>query len=299
MPRVPTVIKWVGGKAQTVKKLFEHTPGEKPLCIIDAMAGSCAFALEASARYPDVPIVINDNNKQLVATLRCIRDHAEELAAMIEMTPYSRDLFHAAQQGMKDRPIETVADAVDWLVFNRQSVGGAVGHTGTGWSRDQAGKKITQWRKLPELIQEMGRWLCRVAYIECLDVEALLFGNTKTRAFGWDRPGVWIYFDFPYPGKEHYYDGVKLTTSGSVERQKHFAGIADRCEGNVLMSYMRDDFFEKHCEGWFPSPKWRFTSFEATQHLRVPKQGETKNKRTELLIRNYEGGASDGDQTGP
>lgn len=274
MARPQTVIKWPGGKAQSIGAMMRLRPPFEPTTLVDAMAGSCAWGLAAHALFPSAMLWLNDTNEQLTDALLAIRDDAAGLARRLRMTPYSRVLFNRLKRQQYVGPM-------DWVTLNRQAVGGALRHTGTGWSRDRLGKKRTQWQRLPAMIEDMGAALCGQVCIECQDFEPLLFGGSGQR-FGLDSPAAWIYADPPYPGTEGYYGNADFD-------HRRLAAALNRCRGAVMVSYADTPAFREFAAEFYPADRWRYESYEATQHMQL-RSGTPKGRRTELLLLNYEPG---------
>ena len=281
--RPSTIIKYPGSKAQhSARILRECAPPTDPTILVDAMCGSCAWGLAAHAVYPKARLWLNDTNADLVRVLVAIRDHPERLARQLELTPYSRWLWERIRgqgRGVRGQRTADLADVVDWLMVNRQSVGGATAHTGTGWSRDLLGKKVTQWGRLPNLLRAMARELCQNVVIECLDFEALLFGGQGQR-FGLDSPTTWVYVDPPYVGREHYYG-----CPGGIEFHERLAAALNRCQGAVTVSYADTPEFQATVAPLYAG--WHRADFTAVQHMSIRGNGTGKGTRRELLLTNY------------
>lgn len=281
--RPSTIIKYPGSKAQhSARILRECAPPTDPTILVDAMCGSCAWGLAAHAVYPKARLWLNDTNADLVRVLVAIRDHPERLARQLELTPYSRWLWERIRgqgRGVRGQRTADLADVVDWLMVNRQSVGGATAHTGTGWSRDLLGKKVTQWGRLPNLLRAMARELCQNVVIECLDFEALLFGGQGQR-FGLDSPTTWVYVDPPYVGREHYYG-----CPGGIEFHERLAAALNRCQGAVTVSYADTPEFQETVAPFYAG--WYRADFTAVQHMSIRGNGTGKGTRRELLLTNY------------
>lgn len=149
--------------------------------------------------------------------------------------------------------------------------------TGTGWSRDLLGKKVTQWGRLPGLLRAMARELCQNVTIECLDFEALLFGGQGQR-FGLDSPTTWVYVDPPYVGREHYYG-----CPGGIEFHERLAAALNRCQGAVTVSYADTPEFQATVAPLYAG--WHRADFTAVQHMSI--RGGAKSRRTEVLLCNF------------
>ena len=79
-------IRYAGAKSRLFKKydINEFFPKEKPTAFVDMFTGSTAMALWVRQRWPDVPIICNDSNTELMGMLNVIADHYSEMAKLNE-----------------------------------------------------------------------------------------------------------------------------------------------------------------------------------------------------------------------
>ncbi len=270
--RPSTIIKYPGSKAQhSARILRECAPPTDPTILVDAMCGSCAWGLAAHAVYPKARLWLNDTNADLVRVLVAIRDHPERLARQLELTPYSRWLWERIRgqgRGVRGQRTADLADVVDWLMVNRQSVGGATAHTGTGWSRDLLGKKVTQWGRLPNLLRAMARELCQNVVIECLDFEALLFGG-RGQHFGLDSLTTWVYCDPPYVGETRNMRGSAYRHEAmDVEFHAALVNALLSAPGAVLVSGYAHEVYDPLIDAGWERIDWQ-TSCHAAARTRA------------------------------
>lgn len=136
---------------------------------------------------------LNDLDGAVAAFWRVVRDRPDELAAAIELTPYSREEWGKCQQGLDAVGVDDVERARRLLVTIDQSFA----RTGDSWSppsifRERRGRwQPGTWENVPEKILNAARRL-RGACVEHTDAMRLI------QRF--DIPGAVIYCDPPYIG---------------------------------------------------------------------------------------------------
>jgi DNA adenine methylase len=139
-------------------------------------------------KRPSKVEIINDLDGRVVNLFRVIREHPEELAAALEMTPWARDEY-AASDGISGDPVE---DARRFLVRCHQAVATKV-NARTGWRRDRGSSsnttRVVQWRNLPGRVLAAADRL-KDAYVDNRPALDLI---REYRA-----PDVLVYCDPPY-----------------------------------------------------------------------------------------------------
>lgn len=181
---IKPILKYPGAKWSIADWVVSYFPTHRQYC--EPFFGSGAvFFNKASAQHE----VINDLSGDVVNLFRVIRERGEELAALIEMTPWARAEYDLSNDPAND-PLER---ARRFVVRVWQAHGGSLGNK-TGWAnggfRDSAPVRCPRWQQVPaRILAVVGR--LRMAEIECrpaLDVIA--------RANAID---ALIYADPPYP----------------------------------------------------------------------------------------------------
>ena len=79
-------IRYAGAKSRLFKKydINGFFPQEKPTLFVDMFTGSTSMALWVRERWPDVPIICNDSNTELMQMFRVIADHYPEMSKLNE-----------------------------------------------------------------------------------------------------------------------------------------------------------------------------------------------------------------------
>jgi DNA adenine methylase len=141
------------------------------------------------AKTPSHVETLNDINHQVIDFFRVVRDRPDELARLIEATPWSRQEYYDAYEITGDDLEDARRFAVRmWMAR------GARTSDRSGWRHDIAGRPHTNctkvWQGIPDRIREAADRL-RDAQIECQPAIDLI------KRFA--CPAVLIYADPPYP----------------------------------------------------------------------------------------------------
>ena len=192
---------YYGAKQLIARKIIEMLPPHNAW--VEGFCGSAALTL---SKRP-VPIeVINDRDKQIVNLFTQLRENAEALFRAVELTPYAREEFERARDGVAGsglQDVDPLEQARRFLVATMMTVNGTIG-TRSGWSYSQSyareGKeaRVNRWRNLPE---RLGKVVDRLRGIRVENRDAReLVGMFQ------DRPATLMYLDPPYFTKrEHGY----------------------------------------------------------------------------------------------
>jgi len=248
--------RW-GGKSNLAPWIIGHLPHHR--VYVEALAASASVLM---SKPPSKLEVINDIDDIWVNTYFVIRDQAEDLAAAVECTPYSRTEFESAREILprwKELKLSALEVARLHIVLVRQSFSAG----GQSWSRStvRGENRAKLWAKLPDvIIRAMHR--LRGVYIECRDYKEVL------RRY--DGEDTTFYLDPPYVGVEKNYYAANQAEGFDHDELRL---VVDDLKGSVVISYYRSDYILKLYDGW------RMASKKVTVHT-----GDTKRQETELLI---------------
>jgi len=172
---------------------------------VEAFCGSAAVTM---AKAPAPIEVINDADQKIINVFQQLRDNCEELCRLIDLTPYARDEYEQAQQGVpSDNRLE---QARRFLVASMMTVNGAIGSNGDGfrhsgfsysqsYARSGQEARVNRWNSLPTRLRRVVARLKHVR-IEHRDARELF-------AMFLNRPATLVYLDPPYLMKrDHGYD---------------------------------------------------------------------------------------------
>ncbi len=176
------ILKYPGAKWRLSKWIIEHFPEHKVYC--EPFFGSGGVFFNKEPAYIET---INDIDGNVVNLFKVCREYPEELAKLIEMTPFARDEFKNCYEVSAD-PIE---QARRTLVRYHQSFGTS-NSSKNSWRNVQtygSPRCATMWNCLPDIILKCCERL-KNAQIENIDAVELIhrYNDEKTL----------IYCDPPY-----------------------------------------------------------------------------------------------------
>lgn len=178
------VLKYPGAKWTLASWIVNHMPPH--ITYLEPFFGSGAVFFN---KPPSRIETINDIDGNVTNLFRVIRSHSEELAALIEMTPWAREEYNASFEQTGDH----LEDARRFLIRCWQAYGTRT-CAKTGWRSDVQGRRgmhcVNQWNGLPEKILAVAVRL-KSAQIECQDALKLIDRYKHEK--------VLIYADPPYP----------------------------------------------------------------------------------------------------
>jgi DNA adenine methylase len=155
---------------------------------LEPYAGSCAILLNKPESKLET---INDIDGNVVNFFKVLRNHPEELARAVNLTPWARDEFIATREDIDD-PLER---ARRFAVACWMGRGSRISGSKTGFRRSTSGKEgshsARQWDRVPDrLIDAANRLKC--VQIENRDALQLIQEH--------NLPECLIYADPPYIG---------------------------------------------------------------------------------------------------
>lgn len=189
---------------------------------------------------PPSPIeTVNDIDGDIVNFFTVLREQPEELARLIYLTPYARDVFDDAHRNRGEDPLDR---AYRFAIRSKMGYGFKT-YTQTGFKIDIAGRQgsyaARAWTKMPELVQQLSGRLkdVQIEHRPALDViRRFNFGN------------VLIYADPPYlmetrGGKQYRHE---------MNEQDHLDLLAALLEhkGHVILSGYPSEMYDRELKGW-------------------------------------------------
>lgn len=253
------VLKWPGSKWNLAQWIIAQMPRHH--CYIEPFFGSGAVFFNKEPAHVEI---INDRDGAICALFRLIRENPGDLAALVALTPWSRDEYDECRQNIAQGG--DLERARRLLVAMWQGIGvrRSCGHEDrvaiNGWrSRNAAHQSPTAtWRRLPERIQIAAIRL-QDAQIEnrpALDV--IERHNTSE---------VLIYADPPY----HFDTRTRLLYAHEMDDQGH-TDLLDSLEnhlGPVMLSGYDCSLYDRRLRGW--------------QRLQIEVRAQNNAVRTETL----------------
>lgn len=225
----PPLLSWYGGKTGMAEWIVSLMPPHT--AYLEPYAGSLAVL----ARKPrSESETVNDFNGEIVNLYRVCRDHGDELARRLDLTPYARSEWDAAAEPNGD-PIER---ARRYVVRIEQMFAGDQ-RTST-WTLARSGtRRMRVWEQVGERVAAIGRRLDGV-YVEHADALTLI---PKWAA----DPNAVIYLDPPYT------TDVRSGSYGADVADDHHGLMADAVRDAaacVLVSGYDNPAYESLFNGW-------------------------------------------------
>ncbi len=239
------VLKYPGSKWSTAEWIISYFPaGYEKMTYLEPFFGSGAVFFNKNRSVIET---INDLDGNVVNFFKVIREHPEELARLIEFTPWSREEYKQSYEMTG----ESIEDARRFLVRMWQAIGAKSSDT-TGWRNNIKGNNgnLTQFSlRLPKSILEVSSRLKhssgRLVQIENQDALKLMKRH--------NRENVLIYADPPY---------VRSTRSGRIYKcemtdQEHIEllEILKQHSGKVILSGYNNEMYEELLKGWYKVQK--------------------------------------------
>ena len=226
------VLRWPGAKWRIAPWIVSMFPRHEVYCEPFFGSGAIFFTKEPSGTE-----TINDRDSEIINLFTVCRESPDELAKLVEMTPYSREEYFRSYKKADD-PLER---ARRFLVRTWQSYGGKT-YQSASWSHDRTNMvfRPKYWSVLPERILQVVARL-RMAQIENMDARELIpMYNRKTTL---------LYVDPPYLRRvrtnKHY--ECEFCT---VKEHKQLLNLCLKHTGPCIISSYDDPLYEDALKGW-------------------------------------------------
>ncbi len=228
----PRVQQYPGSKWSMADWIINHMPEHEVYLETHFGSGAVYFT-----KQPAKIETINDVNGKVVNLFRTIREKPEELARLIEWTPWARAEYYESYE-MTGNELE---DARRFLVRCWQAHGTRTSDR-TGWknSIQASGKNRTKgWQQLPERIMKVTERL-KNTQIECQKAEKLV---ERYR-----YPEVLIYADPPYLIETRH--GRIYEDEMTSEEHEELLTALEAHPGPVLLSGYAHPMYDERLKHW-------------------------------------------------
>jgi DNA adenine methylase len=224
------VLRYPGSKTRIADWIASHFPPHDSY--LEPFCGS-AVVLFAKPRCQLE--MINDRDGRVGNFFRVMRDQPEELARLVELTPWSREEYEESQEDAGT----DLERARRFLVRCTQGFNGATSEN-CGWlklCRPEVGAaQVGRWKTIPQSIREVAHRLRGVQIEDRPALDVIRWAND---------PAVLIYADPPY-----------LTGGGRYAHEMSEADheeLADALQGHrgpVFLSAYQNSVYEKRLRDW-------------------------------------------------
>lgn len=262
-------LRWYGSLNRYASRIVRLFP--KHECYCEVFGGSAAILL---SKTPSEIECYNDLDGNLVGLWRVLREPRlrGRLIAMVEMTPFSREVLHdcLSDQCDSDDPVKR---AWSFLVTCNQARNGrGVNESDWAYNRSRGGGNRNAWAKLPQRLAEVGQRLKRVQ-IENLPCEDIL------RRY--DSRDTLFLLDPPYL-PEVRASGVRYARECSRADHIRLLRIARGLNAMVAACGYRSDLYDEMLDDWHR------TDFEGKSYAGPRTKGRKLPQRVLSVYSNYD-----------
>lgn len=233
---IKPILKYPGGKwnlAKWITSFFPvHTHYLEPYC------GSAAVFFN---KAPSIHEVLGDTNESITNLFDVLRNHAEELAWRIDMSPWCESDYERYEKHFDDSgdPIE---DARRFLIRSWQAHGGTI-YQVSGWKHNGIGGRAYParlWKKLPDRLLAAADRLKDAEVRNCPALELIAY---------YDSPDTVVYLDPPYllATRSRKYYKYEMTD----EEHMQLLDVADKHKGSVILSGYAHPLYDERLKHWY------------------------------------------------
>ncbi|WP_094603440.1 hypothetical protein SPSIL_014920 [Sporomusa silvacetica DSM 10669] len=227
-----TILRWPGAKWRLADWIVSQLPPHK--VYYEPFFGSGAVFF---TKQPSGTETINDIDENIVNLFRVIRDSADELARLIELTPYSRSELHECENIVGN----DIERARRFLVRVWQSYGGKT-YCNTSWAHDRTNTvfRPKYWCKLPDRLLDVVERV-KMAQIENMNAIELIEM--------YNRENTLLYIDPPYLRNTRTQLHYKHEFAGT-EEHKELLRLCKKHKGTVIISSYDNELYNSELDGW-------------------------------------------------
>src|SRR3989338_4718851 len=130
--KVPTFIKWAGGKSQLSKVYFKLFT-EKIDGYLEPFLGSGSVFFFVRQNYQPKHSVISDSNFELIAAFKAVRDQPEQLISLLEQhkSKHSKEYYYSIREQMP-KLLSELEQAARFIYLNKTCFNGLYRVNGGG-----------------------------------------------------------------------------------------------------------------------------------------------------------------------
>lgn len=230
-------LRYHGGKWRLASWILSCFPPH--VCYVEPFGGGGSVLLQ---KQPSFVEVYNDLSGDVVNFFRVLRERGDELRRAIELTPYARAEFLAAQEPTDD-PLEA---ARRFYVWSWQGRGRAGVQEPGGWrfiATAARGTTVTgDWNNTAHLAEIVSR--LKLVQIEC--------GEAETVIQRYDTPDTLFYVDPPYVASTRgaRWGNSAYTHEMTDDDHERLAGLLHTVRGMVILSGYPSDLYNRLYADW-------------------------------------------------
>jgi DNA adenine methylase len=262
MSKFKTPISYYGGKINMLKHILPLIPPHKIYTESFFGGGAVFFAKE-----PALSEIINDSNNIIVTFYEVCKTDFENLKQKIEATPFSRASYKVALTIYRMPHLFSKLQ-IAWAFYIATQLGFASKVGSFGYSRYASQVKAFQKKKISftdDIVKRLEN-----TQIESHDACQVI----KSR----DAEDAFHYVDPPYiNSNQGHYDGYT-----EADYQKLLNTLSN-IKGKFLLSSYPSEILQEYIE----KNNWYIKSFDKPLSAKKVQAGETRPRKTEVLVANY------------
>lgn len=231
------ILKYPGAKWRIADWIISHFPDHKVYLEPFFGSGACFFN-----KTPSYIETINDLDGDIVNLFTICRERPEELARLINLTPFARDEFKKCYEHTEDN----LEQARRTLVRYHQSFGTS-NSSKNSWRNVQTyggPRCATMWNCLPDIILDIAERL-KEAQIENVDAIELISRYNDENTL--------IYCDPPYLRdirKKNIY-AIEMNDNKHIE----LLSVLKQSKSKIILSGYDNELYNSELKGWFTDEK--------------------------------------------
>lgn len=242
MVNLNCVLKYPGSKWSYAEWIASHFPDHR--FYLEPYFGSGAVFF---AKHPAKYETVNDIDGLVVNFFKVVRDHPEELARAINLTPFSREEYNAIQEEHAGEDIQLTGDPVEdarrFAIRCSQGFGSKLADR-CGWKNTKHSKGPLNpviWDRVPATVLEAAQRLKNVQ-VERADAVKLIEACNGDDCL--------IYADPPYLGETR--NNKRIYRAEMMDTDAHVLMLEalKRHKGPVVLSGYDNDLYNSHLTGW-------------------------------------------------
>jgi DNA adenine methylase len=229
------LVRYHGGKWILAPWIIAHFPPHR--CYVEPFGGGGSVLLRKPRCYAEV---YNDLGGEIVNLFKVARERGEELARLVELTPFARAEFAESYERVDDQ----LEQARRTLVRSFMGFGSNSLHQKSGFRANSNRSGTTpahDWMNYPDALRVTIQRL-RGVVIENRDALACMLHH--------DTPETLHYCDPPYVLSTRSDDKADYQHEMSDEQHEKFAIELKKLKGMVIVSGYRSDHYDTLFKGW-------------------------------------------------
>jgi DNA adenine methylase len=255
---IKPLFKYTGSKWDIAPWIISHFPEHR--IYVEPYCGSASVLLQKERSHLEI---LNDLSGSIVNLFRVIRERADELAAVVEMTPWSEEEYQLVEKSYTDG--DELEQARRFLVRSWQAHGGTM-YQVSGWKHNGLKGNVYPsklWTKLPDRILAVVE---RLRGVEIRNREALEIIKY------YDHPDVLLFLDPPYVlgTRNRKYYLHEMTDSEHIEMLE----LLNKHSGAIVLSGYDHPIYSERLKHWHKET--------------IQTAGEHGKRHTEVLWMNFE-----------